>query len=43
MATGVHKAITTAGGGLEEKDKVALAHSMSHTKATADAYYYAYR
>jgi len=43
VATGVCKAITTAGGGLEEKEKVALAHSMSHTKGTADAYYRAYR
>ena len=41
-ATVVCKAITTAGWELGEKEKVALVHSMSHTKATADTYYRAY-
>jgi len=41
-ATCVRKAIATASGELEDKEKVALAHSMSHAKATADQYYRAY-
>lgn len=35
----VCKAIVTASGGLQEKEKVALAHFMSHMKDTADMYY----
>ena len=34
--------IATAGGALGEREKSALAHSMSHSKATADSYYRAY-
>ena len=41
-ATAVQKAIATAGGALGEREKSALAHSMSHSKATADSYYRAY-
>ena len=41
-ATAVRKAIGTAGGALGEGEKSALAHSMSHSKSTADAYYRAY-
>ena len=41
-ATVVRKAIATVGGVLGEKQKEALAHSMSHTRATADTYYRAY-
>ena len=41
-ATDAHKAITTAGCELGEKEKVALVHSMSHTKETADTYYRVY-
>ena len=41
-ATAVRKAIATAGGALGEGEKSALAHSMSHSKSTADSYYRAY-
>ena len=41
-ATVVRKAIATAGGALDAEKKTALAHSMSHTEATADSYYRAY-
>jgi len=41
-ATCVRKAIATASGELEDKEKVALAHSMSHAEATADQYHRAY-
>jgi len=42
-STNIQKAIATAGGGLEWKQKEALAHSMSHTKATANIHQRAYR
>ena len=41
-ATVVRKAIATVGGVLGEKQKEALTHSTSHTRATADTYYRAY-
>ena len=41
-ATAVRKAIATAGGALGDREKSALAHSMSHSQSTADAYYRAY-
>ena len=41
-ATASRKAIATSGGCLDSEGKAALAHSMSHTQATADIYYRAY-
>ena len=38
-ATSVTKAIATKGGELGDADRVALAHSISHSPVTADRYY----